>query len=176
MIIASDAGGTTLFYVRQKIFKLKERVEVFADERRSDKLADIAADRIIDFSANYTISDASGSAIGNIRRRGMRSLWRACYEISSRGGDTYTVREKSVMVRILDGIFGDLPVIGVLSGFVFHPEYLVTNSTGELCYTVKKLPAFFEGKFQLEKNGQDNDDILVSLGTLMLLLLERARG
>ena len=47
----TDASGATVCYVRQKMFRLKESVEVFADETRTEKLCEIRADRIIDFSA-----------------------------------------------------------------------------------------------------------------------------
>lgn len=176
-ITASDASGAPLLFVRQKMFKLKEKIEIFADSEKAVRLGEINADRIIDFSANYTITDASGNELGAVRRRGMRSLWKAHYEITTGGSVLYTVREKSAMTRILDGLFQGIPVLGVLSGYVFHPVYEVTTKEGTLHYNLRKMPALFEGKFSLEKvDTANHNDILVMFGLMMTLLLERARG
>ncbi len=76
----ADAQGNPLFYVRQKIFKLKEVINVFADVERSQELFTIKADRIIDFSARYNFSDPTGKVIGAVKRRGMKSLWKAHFD------------------------------------------------------------------------------------------------
>ena len=43
-----DARGREVAYTRQKIFKLKEAVEIFSDTTRRTRLYRIQADRIID--------------------------------------------------------------------------------------------------------------------------------
>jgi hypothetical protein len=48
-----DANQKPVAYIRQKLFKLKEAINVFTDETQKDVLYTIAADRIIDFSARY---------------------------------------------------------------------------------------------------------------------------
>jgi len=57
-ISARDAGGAELLYIRQKMFKFKEQVDVFRDSSQKQLLFRIAADRMIDFSANYSFTDA----------------------------------------------------------------------------------------------------------------------
>src|SRR5262245_17006337 len=76
-----DAGGNLLFYVRQKLFKLKEAITVFGDEAQTRPVFTIKADRVIDFSARYDIADTSGRYVGSVKRHGMRSLWRTHYEV-----------------------------------------------------------------------------------------------
>ena len=44
-----DATGRMVVIVRQKFFKLKEHVEIFADEQRTQKVAEIRANKIIDW-------------------------------------------------------------------------------------------------------------------------------
>jgi len=175
----TDASGATVCFVRQKMFKLKEAVEVFTDESRSEKLCDIRADRIIDFSARYTFYDLGGNPFGAVRRKGMRSLWRAHYEILDHETPEMEIREESAWVKVMDGIFGDLPIIGLFSGYLFHPAYLISRlDSGAPMVRVKKQPAFWEGRFLLEQTGaiDDGDQLRVMLSTLMMVLLERRRG
>ncbi len=178
-IYAEDAAGRSVFYIRQKAFKLREHIQVFTDESRSMLLAEIGADRILDFNANYAITHPNGNRLGSISRRGMKSLWRASYQIQGEGGATYMVSEKSVFTRFIDGIVSDIPIVGpILTGYLFHPEYLVTDPSGALRYRVKKLPAFWEGRFMIERTpgAPEDDDILILLSAATMLLLERDRG
>jgi len=81
-IAVTDAQGTLIFYVKQKMFKLKEAVTVFADKEQQRQLYSINADRVMDFSARYQIATANGESLGSVKRQGMKSLWKARYDIS----------------------------------------------------------------------------------------------
>src|SRR6266550_4081238 len=85
-IKVTDASGQTVLYVRQKALALREDVRIFADEQQQQQLYQLNADRILDFSANYRVRSYAGEDLGNIRRKGMRSLWNATYEIASANG------------------------------------------------------------------------------------------
>lgn len=178
-ISVTDARGQLVYYVKQKAFKLKEAVTVFADESQTRPLYTIAADRVLDISARYRIADPGGAELGVLQRRGMRSLWRAHYDIYQGERQVFTIREESVWVRVLDGIVGGIPILGLFSGYLFHPAYLVSRGEGQpaLLRAVKR-PALFEGRFQIEAimppGGEETE--LAVLGILMMLLLERARG
>ena len=80
-IIVTDASGKMQFYVRQKMFKLKESITVFADVEQTRPLYKIDADKVIDFSARYHFKDQNGIEIGSIKRQGRKSLWKAHYDI-----------------------------------------------------------------------------------------------
>ena len=54
-----DASGNVVLYTKQKAFKLKEAVTVFADEAQTRPLYTINADRVLDFNARYNIAEAS---------------------------------------------------------------------------------------------------------------------
>lgn len=180
IIEVTDARGNYVCYVKQKLFKLKERIEVFTDPSRTQLLCEINANKVIDFSATYTFTDPQGNPFGAIRRRGMRSIWRAHFEILDPSGQTiiYELREDNPWVKVMDGIFGDIPIIGILSGYVFQPKYNITHpaSGGTLCYQLQKEPAFMEGKFTMNEIHPCNDDIVLLIGILMAALLERNRG
>ena len=49
-IFVEDAQGNTICYVKQKLFKLKEDIQVFSDPTKSRQIASIKANKIIDWS------------------------------------------------------------------------------------------------------------------------------
>ncbi|CAN7183596.1 hypothetical protein [Polaromonas sp. LjRoot131] len=176
--LVKDARNQPVAYVKQKLFRLKEAISVFANEKQDQLLYEIKADRVIDFSALYHFTDHQGVALGGIKRRGMRSIWRAGFEVLDNGVTQFSINEKSVMTRFLDGLFSEIPLIGLLSGYIFHPAYQVTRPDGTLVAELTKRPALFEGLFTAEQmapvNEREEQQLLLSLMTV--LLLERTRG
>jgi hypothetical protein len=179
-ISVTDSAGRLLFYVKQKAFKLKEAVTVFADAEQTRPLYSIAADRVLDISARYHMTEsAGGGELGVLQRRGMRSLWKAHYEIHRGGGPILNIREANPWVKVLDGVLGELPVVGMFTGYLFHPAYVVSRAVDEApVLRAVKQPAFFEGRYSIERVGDlsPNDETLAVLSILMMLLLERRRG
>jgi hypothetical protein len=178
-IAVTDAQGQLVFYVKQKAFKLKEAVTVFADESQTRPLYKIVADRILDISARYRIEDQGGAELGILQRRGMRSLWKAHYEIHQGGRQAFLIREENGWVKVLDAIVGGIPILGMFAGYMFNPAYLVSRGEGQpALLRVAKQPAMLEGKFRIDAvaPAQDQQADLAVLGVLMMLLLERARG
>ncbi|PJZ83637.1 hypothetical protein [Leptospira harrisiae] len=71
-----------LFFVKQKAFKLKEDITVYADETKTKELLKIKARSVIDFSAVYDVVDiTSNEAIGALRRKGFKSILKDSWEI-----------------------------------------------------------------------------------------------
>ncbi|HEV7587339.1 MAG TPA: hypothetical protein VGO40_04340 [Longimicrobium sp.] len=178
-ITVTDAGGRLLFYVKQKAFKLKEAVTVFADVEQTRPLYTINADRVLDFSARYHINEMSGFSLGTLQRQGRRSLWRAHYDVLRGGGPVMHIREENPWVRVGDALFSEIPGLGILSGYVFNPAYLVTAAgNGAQLLRVKKEAAFLEGSYSIARTGElsENDERLAVLSVLMMVLLEKHRG
>ena len=177
-ISVTDASGGLVFYVKQKLFKLKEEMTVFADAKQTQPLYKINADRVLDFSARYHFTDVNGAELGSVKREGMRSLWRAHYDIFEGDALVMTIREENPWVKVLDGLFGQIPFIGMFSGYLFHPAFLVSRSDGTVVMRLKKQPAFLESKFTIEKQAEldEGRETRVLLSLLMMLLLERSRG
>jgi hypothetical protein len=178
-IFVSDAGGNSVFYVKQKLFKLKEAVKVFKDKSKADLMYEIKADRIIDFSAKYHFRDTDGQEIGAVGRQGMKSLFRATYDIYDGDNKVMTLSEEAVWKRILERFLGGIPLVGFVVILLINPSYIVKSSDGESLFRLNKLPAFFEGKFSIDKlkdtlSTEEENRALLSM--LMLSLLERSRG
>lgn len=174
----TDSQNNVVLYVRQKLFKLKEVINVFADVQRSQPLYDIKADRIIDFSARYNFLDRSGVPIGAVKRRGLRSLWKAHYDVYE--GDTvkFTIQEENAWVKVFDSLFSELPIVGMFTGYVFNPTYLVNRADGSLVMRLTKRPAFLSRIFTIIQVNplSDREQTQVLLSLLMMILLERNRG
>jgi uncharacterized protein YxjI len=178
-IYVRDANGNLLGYVKQKMFKLKEDINIFADEQQTQLLFNIKADRMIDWSANYSFTDSRGNHLGSIKRQGMRSIWKANYDVfDPTGNQAYKIHEENGWVKVADALFGELPLVGILSGYVFNPTYIVERMDGTPIAHLKKEPAMFEGKFILTNLSpiSTEEETRIVLGVLMMTLLERRRG
>jgi hypothetical protein len=178
-ISVTDAQGRVVLYARQKAFKLKEAVTVFADSTQTRALYTIAADRILDVSARYRIADQGGVEVGVLQRHGMRSFWRAHYDILQDGRQTFVIREENPWIKVVDGVLGSIPILSFFTGYFFHPAYLVSRSEGQPpLLRVVKQPALLEGRYRidlLEPSQAESVEVAV-LSVLMMVLLERARG
>lgn len=178
-IYIRDANGHLLGYVKQKLLKLKEDINVFADEQQTQHLFNIKADRVIDFSARYNFTDAQGRHLGSIKRRGMRSIFRAHYEIYDHSeAQVLQIREENGWIKVVDALAGEIPILGMFTGYFFNPSYIVSRLDESPVARLKKQPAFFEGVFELESLTQINADeeSRVLLSVLTMTLLERGRG
>jgi len=176
----TDAAGNTVLYTKQKMFKFREHVEIFTDNSMTTRLADIHANKVIDWSARYNSTDASGQPIGSVGRKGWRSMWRTHYEIFNPGDNEqdFSIREENPGAKIMDGLLGGIPIVGLATGYLFHPRYLATRTSGEPMMRLEKKAAFFEGKFEITKLGElsPREELNLILGFMMLVMLERKRG
>ncbi|MFK7736639.1 MAG: hypothetical protein AB8B50_11445 [Pirellulaceae bacterium] len=177
-ITATDASGQLLMFIKQKMFKLREKVEIYSDESQTQLLFRIEADRVIDFSANYSFTDMNGNNFGSVRRKGMRSLWSAHYEIIQNGQVDMTIDEESPFKKLLEGILGEIPIIGILAVYLLNPSYIVRRPDGTELLRLIKEPAVFEGRFTLNKLAEmpEDDELRSLMALLMVVLLEKRRG
>ncbi|MGJ8684741.1 MAG: hypothetical protein ACSHWW_08960 [Nonlabens sp.] len=176
---AKNSQGQTIAYVKQKMFKLKEAVNVYSDESKTRVLFTIAANKWLDWSAAYSMVDANNNEIGKIARKGWRSMWKAEYNIIDQNQELqYNVKEESAFTRFLDNLLGEIPILGFFTGYLFNPTYNVTNNQGQVVVKLKKMPSFLGKEFELTKTADidDDDKERVMLGLMMMILLERRRG
>lgn len=174
-----DANNRVIAYARQKMFKLKEDISVYNNTDKEKLDYRIKADQWIDFNTAYSIKRKDGQELGKFVRKGWRSLWKAEYNlIDQKGMNQFLVREKSALVRFIDNIFGNIPIIGLFTGYVFNPVYNVTDHQRKQVVSLKKQPSFFGRKFLVEKMTEidEDDQERIILGLMMMILLERNRG
>jgi hypothetical protein len=75
-------AGELLGFSRQKAFKLREDIRVYADETQQRELLAIRSRQVIDWSAAYDVVDsAEGRKAGAARRKGWSSVVRDSWEL-----------------------------------------------------------------------------------------------
>lgn len=177
--IATDANDQTLAYVRQKMFKLKEEVNLFTDDSKSELRYSIKANKWLDFSASYIFEDANGKNLGRVARKGWRSIWKAHYDVyDTSDNQDFIIEEANAWVKVGDALLSEIPVVGMLTGYFFNPSYNVVRPNGEIVAKLKKEPSFFGRRFKVEKlmELQEIEEERILLSLMMMILLERRRG
>jgi len=177
--IAKDANDMTVAYVRQKMLKLIEEVQVFSDESRSELNYTINANKWLDFSASYAFTDRNGKELGRIARKGWASLWKANYDIFDELQlKVLYVREENPWAKVFDALMSEVPFLNLLTGYFFHPSYGVSRPDGKTIARLRKVQSFFGRKFVIEKlaDFEKGEEERILLGLMMMILLERRRG
>ncbi|MEM1358988.1 MAG: hypothetical protein AAGF89_12355 [Bacteroidota bacterium] len=175
----TDAQGRMVAFVKQKAFKLKEDISVFASEAQTNLRFKIKADRWLDYNASYSFTDANGKDYGRLVRKGARSLWKAEYELYDEADkQDLVIKEANGWVKVADGLLGEIPILGLLSGYLFNPKYTVTRPNGTLIAVFYKKPDLISRAFELDKHVtfEEGEETRILLGTMMMVLLERDRG
>lgn len=176
--LAYNIKGESVGYIRQKMLKLVEEIEVFSDESKSTKLYDIKTDRWLDFNASYSFYSQS-TFIGNLARKGWTSIWSAKYETYDENGNLiFRIQEDNPFVKILDGLVGQIPIINIFVGYFFNPSYSAFDAQGNFIARLSKEPSFWGRKFKIVAVEDISEKIAekVFLSYTMMVLLERRRG
>lgn len=176
----TDANHGKVAFIKQKLFKFKEEVKVYKTESQVDLQYTINADRWLDWSASYLFETPDGTDVGRVARQGGKSLWKAHYDvIDAAGAQQFTIRERSAATRFFDGLFGEIPIIGLFTGYIFNPTYDIRRMDGTQVAIFTKEPSAIGRRFKLDRldQGLEGDqETAVILSLMMMVLLERSRG
>lgn len=83
-----DPSGAPAFWIKQKAFRLKEKIEVFRDATKADKRLVIQARAISDFSGGYDIIDPNdGTSVGGAKRHGFKSMFQDEWSLLDADGE-----------------------------------------------------------------------------------------
>jgi hypothetical protein len=177
-ITINNSQGSTVMHVQQQLFKLKELIHVFADTTRTQDIYNIKADRMIDWSARYNFSDDAGRVIGAVKRKGMKSLWKAHYDVYDGEQVVFTIQEENPWIKVIDSLLSEVPIVGMFTGYFFNPTYLVQRPNGREVMRLSKVPSFMSRIFTIKAVDKltEKEEPQVLLSLMMLLLLERNRG
>ncbi len=181
-MFVTDAAGNNVCFVSQKVMALKEDIQIYRDESRAQEIYRIKADRVIDFSATYHFTDStSGRGLGAIKSKGWRSIWKATYEVlDANGTQSHRIEEDNPWVKIGDTLLGEVPVVNLFTGYFLHPKYSAYDVSGnQALMRLEKQPAFFEGRFKLEKldpNISAEVEQRLMLSFMLMIQFMRRRG
>ncbi len=163
--------GQLLAYSKQKAFKLREDIRVYADEAQTEELLFIQADRVVDFSAAYKVIDSTtGEVVGSLRRKGLSSMFRDSWEILDAQGQVRgRVLEdsgwKAMLRRVID--FASL----------LMPQTYHVKVGEQTIATMRQNRNFFVPKFFVDLSG-DTEGLLprpLAIATVILLLAVEGR-
>jgi hypothetical protein len=174
-----DAGGTLVSYVKQKAFKLKEDVTIFADRQQTQPVFHLKANKVIDIGATYAITTDDGRPVGSVKQRGMRTFWKATYDVLDVNGETVAmIHEENPWVKVLDGLIGQIPIAGFLLQQWVSPAYVVEGTEGVRYLRLRKRPSLIERRFELDRENELPRELerVAMPAVLMVVLLERGRG
>ncbi len=173
----TDANNQSVFYVREKILSWRDVIKVYRDSSKKEELYQLRSNKVIDFQQTFTITDANGNIVGKAKRKTLKSFWTATFHIyDANDNHIFTIKERSGFTRMMDGMVGEIPVVGFFSGYLFNPKYALSNLQGTELMEVSKEPSFFGRKFKLNQYQQTEDDALFVLSFMLMLITDRNRG
>lgn len=178
-IYVRDAQDAQVMYVKQKLMALKEDITVFSSDDMRTPVFKIKANKVLDFSATYAFTTADGTPLGAIKRQGMRSLWRARYDLLDQDGNaTMVLAEENPWVKVLEGLLAEIPVLGFVVNYVLNPSYLLAYGDGRPALRLVKRPSLVGRRFEIQRLDDllERDEERAVLGVLLMTLMERERG
>jgi len=185
-IIVTDAKDREILFVSQKIFKLKEDIRIYPNQQKEHEIYNIRAEKILDFNTRYNFFTADTQEhIGSVKAKGWRSIWSATYMIDDPNGMQHNyIKEDNPWVKIGDALFSEIPIVGMFTGYMFHPSYTCYRSSdledvSQPVMQLQKENAFFEGVYNIQLLDQDMDreeELSALLSFMLMVQFMRRRG
>ncbi len=161
--------GNLRFYIKQKAFKLKEEINVWADEGQNTKVLGIKARGIGDFSGTYDVTDAaSGETVGSLKREGLKSMLR----------DEWTLLDGDG--ALLGKVKEDASALALLRRFLpIIPQSFHVSVGDAQVGTIKQQFNLFRLRYDVdfsESPGDALDPRLAVAAVVLLLAIEGRQG
>ena len=118
------SAGEPVCFVEQKRMKLKEDLRAYTDATKSAEVFRIKAQQVFDPRARYTVTDASGTKIGGLRKRFGRSLARSTWEIYDASDEQVGwAQESSMAVAVWRRLSEWVPIVGEFLALIPVPYH-----------------------------------------------------
>lgn len=174
----ADALGQQLLYVKQKAFRLRSEVTVYADDTQAETVYRINGDRMMG-SIRYAISGPDGRPLGALSRQWGSAFWRATYKIfDANDTEIGTIAQQNPWIRVLHGLAEEIPFVGLFAAMLINPVYRVDAPPGTIVLRLVKKASFTSRSFLIESVapfGRDTEQIIVP-AVITFALMERARA
>ena len=166
--IFSENRQNLLFFVKQKAFKLKEDITIFADESQREAILNIKARSILDFGTTYDITDSSNNQkVGALRRRGFKSILRDSWLIlDANDKEIGNIQEDSILLALLRRVLSNL----VPQSFTIS---VAGTTAGELQQTFNPFVPQFTINFSMDR--VKTLDRRLGIGAVILLQIIEGR-
>lgn len=165
-----NTTGELILFSKQKAFKLKEDIRVFADESMAVERLVIKARQIVDFSAAYDVVDPfEGRKIGALRRKGWKSMVRDSWEFLDESDQTIAVVEEDNLILSLIRRF--------LTNLIPQSYHVKQNGGVLITYKQNFNPFVLKIKVSIEADSRDVIDPRLALaGGILLAAIEGRQG
>lgn len=176
-LTVTDANGQMIVYVKQKLFALKEQITLYTDQQQTNPLYRIQATAMLKVSPTYVFTDVAGRALGAVKREGVRSLWRARYQILDGDTPVMTIAELNPWLKVIAALVDEIPFVGLLNSYLFRPAYGVMRPDGTLVLRLGRQPSLMDRRFQIESAStvSDDEERRALLSLVLVVLTERTR-
>jgi len=161
-----NTTGELILFSKQRAFKLKEDIRIFADESMDVERLVIKARQVVDFSAAYDVVDPSENRkIGALRRKGWKSLVRDSWEFLDENDQPIAVVEE-------DSLFMSL-LRRFLTNLIPQSFHVKQNERVLITYKQNFNPFVLKIKVSIEPDGRDVIDPRLALaGGILLAAIE----
>lgn len=177
----TDNSGNEIMYIEQKLMALRENIKIFNNQTEKVQIYNIKTPQILDFGAQYYFFGGMDEAnpIGSIKQEGLKTITKATYNIFDKLNNLkFTITETDPWIRLVDFLFSQIPLLGLFSGYFFHPSYDI-KTANQIVMKITKEPSFFERQFRIEiidQNLIQEDEISCLLGLIMMIQLQKNRA
>lgn len=179
----TDKSNNEIMYIEQKLMAIRENIKIFNNQTEKNQVYNIKTPQIIDFGAQYYFYNGTDQTtpLGSIKQEGLKTITKATYHIFDKLNNLkFTLTETDPWVRLIDFLFTQIPILGMFSGYLFHPTYDVKlKETGQVVMKLTKEPSFFERQFRidvLDTNITPENEISCLLGIIMMIQLQKGRA
>lgn len=157
------SNGELVFYVQQKLFKLKEAINVYSDSSKEHSRLEIKARNVIDFSATYDVTDSETQEhVGSLSRKGFRSMFRDTWLIQTNDGtEIGKIEEDSGILAIIRRLF--LKII---------PQTFHVSVGNERVGTIQQRFNLFKLVYKVNIQRDSLDPRLAIAASVLLLAIE----
>ena len=124
-----DQKNNVIFFSKQKSFKLKEDIKIYADESKKKELLSISTDQVLDFGAIYNVQcSVNNENIGSLKRKGLKSIFKDEWILfNSKDEEFAKLSEKSILSALVSRIIKIIP-----------QKYLIISNKGEQIAQIKQ--------------------------------------
>ncbi|MFH1524907.1 MAG: hypothetical protein ABIF04_08060 [Chloroflexota bacterium] len=161
-----DSHGNLVFFVEQKMFRLREDIRVYGDEFKTQEMLLIKARNIIDWAAAYDVTDSStGQKIGVLRRKGFKSMLRDEWEVLD-------VNDQPIGMLFEDSV-GRAMLRRLLLGSLLPQDYDMTIGETRVADLRQKFTFFgyqMVVDFNMDTTGQLDPRLGIAAATLLAII------
>ena len=165
-----DLQGQQIGFLKQKLFKLREDIRLYADETMAQELLTIRARKILDWSSAYDVTDSlSQEKVGTLKRKGMKSILRDEWVIlDATDQEIGRIREDNVPLALVRRFLTNL-----------IPQSFQFEAGGQPAGTARQSWNPFVLKMDVDVSGDTGrklDRRLVAAAIVLLLAVEGRQG